>query len=154
LKITTFPHVNEGKNTKVRPVNDCKRANEVSPPATNSQLATVEAVRILRGALKRGPPTGPRPGVHARSRGDNRRAGRPARAGAEAAGSGCLSDRLVFGLAIGPLALKSALAATRVVVEMVVPDAEAVTVIPVMDDSLFVGEKAHVEVTEAASLEA
>jgi hypothetical protein len=157
LKITTFPHVNEGKNTKVRPVNDCKRANEVSPPATNSQLATVEAVRILRGALKQGFV------VHQRDLDQAFMRVRVAITDAQGnrlelelrpPGAEYLSDRLVFGLAIGPLALTSALAATRVVVEVVVPEAEAVAVIPVMDDSLFVGDEARVEVTEAASLEA
>jgi hypothetical protein len=48
-KNTTFGIVKEGKNNKVRPVNDCTGTNIRSAPATNSQLSTVEAVRLFRG---------------------------------------------------------------------------------------------------------
>ncbi len=41
-------------------------------------------------------------------------------------GAAYRSDRLVFGLAIGPLALTSALAAMREIVKRVVPEAAAV----------------------------
>jgi hypothetical protein len=51
LKSTTFGIVKEGKNTKVRLVNDCTGTNMRSPPAPNSQLSTVGAVR---GNLQKG----------------------------------------------------------------------------------------------------
>ena len=65
LNNTTFGIVKEGKNTKVIPVNVCTGTNMRSPPATNSQLSTVEAVRLVRGNVQKGrAPARLGPGVH------------------------------------------------------------------------------------------
>jgi hypothetical protein len=65
------------------------------------------------------------------------------------------SDRMVFGLSIGPLALTSALAATREIVESLVSEeARSVGVIGVMDDFTYAGKKSAVEEYDAAMLEA
>ena len=158
LRITCFPHVNVGKNTKVRPVNDCTRGNRVSPPASNSQLSTSAAVGKLRGLLK--------PGMMVRQR-DLDQAflrmrvavrdseGNPVDLELKAPGRVYGSDRMVFGLSVGPLALTSAIAATREVVESLVSDdARAVGVVPVMDDFTFVGWREAVEEYDATILEA
>ncbi len=65
---------------------------------------------------------------------------------------GIVSDRLVFVLAIGPWAMTSALAATRTVVKLGVPQEAGVAVIPGLEDSLFEGKEADVSVTAAAGL--
>lgn len=52
---TVFPATpTEEKTTKVRPVTDERPANARSPPVSNSQLSTLQAATLLRGALRPG----------------------------------------------------------------------------------------------------
>jgi hypothetical protein len=158
MRITTFPHVNVGKNTKVRPVNDVTRGNRISPPASNSQLSTVEAVRALRGLLKRLFVVKQRDLDQAFMRIRVRvtdTSGEEVELELCPSGNSYSSDRLVFGLAIGPLALTTVLAATTELVESVISEkARSVRQISVMDDFLFIGEFDAVEEYERAMLEA
>ncbi len=100
------------------PVNVCTGSNMRSPPATNSQLSTVEAVRLVRGNLQKGMVVHQRDmnkafmRIHVKIEDDE---GKKATLRLRPPGMELETDRMIFGLAIGPLGLSTTSSRTSVV---------------------------------------
>ena len=114
-----------------------------SPPATNSQLSTVEAVRLVRGKLQKGMVVHQRDldqafmRIHVKIEDEE---GKPATLRLRPPGMELETDQMVFGLAIGPLGLASVLAAIQELVETVISDkAKCVANVRVMDEYAILG---------------
>ncbi|EER00170.1 hypothetical protein Pmar_PMAR022782 [Perkinsus marinus ATCC 50983] len=155
--------VSEGavcKTTKTRPVADLRPINGASPPVSNQQSTTAEAARILRSKLKKGdivrqfdltrafycigvePITESNHVVPLRLAVAHRR---------------FLCRRLAFGLACGPLVLRSSQRVVLKVVEaarVILGYSSDVSVTVVMDDFIVWGDEAAVRAVELLLLKA
>ena len=147
----------DAKTTKCRPVVDARRYNAQSSPVSSSQLSTAQAVTELRGALQ------PHDKVQQLDLDQafyrvytnlRDKSGQTIPIHLRTHRGHFISNRLVFGLAVGPLGL---IGTVRVFLEVTrellrhrgfLSTSTSVKVIQVMDDFLLVGPAADVDTFE------
>jgi hypothetical protein len=102
---TGFPaKPTEGKSTRVRPVTDQRPTNAVSPPVTKSQMSVKDAIDRMRGAackIVQRDLSQAFMRMHMSVRDPQ---GHQVALVIQCVGRECQSERMVFGLAVGPLA--------------------------------------------------